>query len=129
MNEPLAERMTAAVASHDLHVRAAVRVATNSILRRKIGPYVDAEGWVEWDRLAVDLAEGLPWSSGEKQLARLGCSLMGQMPEHLDDWRQVRAWSLADMPIGLDTSNTSVVVEALTFALTGSAASRGGDWR
>ena len=119
--DDLAGRVTAAVADHDPHMRAAVRLVSGSLLLGKIGGYVEQDGWIEWDRLTGDLIGGLPWSSGELRVARLACSLSGQMA-YLEDDDQVGnlvPWTLAELLYGLDDRNRAAVLDAIHYAATG----------
>jgi hypothetical protein len=62
------------------NIIAAARLCANSqVILWKIAPYVGEDGWIWWHRLAehVDVSG---WSSGEKAIIRLACSLAGHAP-------------------------------------------------
>lgn len=128
LNE-LGQRITARVSGHDSNMQAAALLISDSILIGKVGGYVESDGWIEWDRLALDLIEGrLPWSSGELRLARLACSLAGQIG-YLEDERRVtdiKPWSLSALLYGIDDRNMVVVLDAVHLAATGNV--RGEGW-
>jgi hypothetical protein len=121
----LADRITQFVTDHDSQISAAVQLVCESVLLDKIGRYVDADGWIEWDRLAADLLAGLPWSSGELRTARLACSISGQM-SYLEDEQQVTnvlPWTLAELLYGLDDRNRAAALDAIRYVATGRLAS------
>ncbi len=100
---------------YDWNIQAAANLAAGSpLVLSKISAFVDEDGWIEWDRISVKVDRS-GWSSGEKGLIRLACSLACEVPQDADP----QAWSLASMTGSLDQRNSLLVVEALRYATLG----------
>jgi hypothetical protein len=99
---------------HDWNiVAAATLIADCDLIMWKMPAFVDSDGWIEWERLAahVDVS---PWSSGEKAIIRLACSLAGYVPDEGGG-----PWRLSAMLRPLDGPNSLLVVEAVRYAAMG----------
>jgi hypothetical protein len=102
---------------HDWNTQAAARLAADAqIVLWKIRPFVDEDGWIDWAGLAGHV-EVSGWSSGEKAMIRLACSLAGYAP----DGGLPGAWLLASMLGPLDQENSRIAVEAVRYAALGPA--------
>jgi hypothetical protein len=113
--DELAEVVRGFVAGHDWNIQAAARLAADSpVVLRKLRPFVDADGWVDWATLAEHV-EVSGWSSGEKAMVRLACSLAGYAPPGGPSG----AWLLGPMLASLDETNSRLVVQAVRCAAMG----------
>lgn len=117
----LADRIRSFVTGRDhaWNIVAAARLCADSrTALTKIGPWVDEDGWIEFDRLARHVDDSA-WSSGEKALIRLACSLAGHGPDQPTD-----DWLLGNMLDPLDTTNSHHALDAIGYAALGLNAPR-----
>lgn len=92
------------------NIIAAARYATDvPAVLRKIKPFVDDDGWIEWDRVA-EYVDRSGWSSGEQDMIRFGCSLAGHIPTDYEGW---------DLGSMLRFENAEAAVEAVRYAALG----------
>lgn len=109
----LAADLRQTVAHDYAHRRAAVMVVTDTILLRKIQPYtrsLDHGISIDWRRLAADIDQ-LPWSSGERALARAACHLAGVGPAVMTP-----DWLLSEMVSSIGEQGLRVVLAAIQLA-------------
>ena len=100
---------------HDWNIIAAANLAAGSdMVLEKIVRYIDDDGWIRWDLVAKHVDRS-GWSSGEKAMIRLGCSLAREVPEDADS----NAWALGTMLMPLDSWNSRIAIEAVRYAAMG----------
>jgi hypothetical protein len=100
---------------HEWNIIAAARLCADSqVVLRKLRPFVDDDGWVDWGGLAEHV-EMSGWSSGEKAMVRLACSLAGYAPAG----GLPGGWLLGPILAPLDRENSELAVEAVRYAVMG----------
>jgi hypothetical protein len=100
---------------HDWNLIAAANLAADSeMVLWKIRQFIDDDGWIWWDKVAAHVDRS-GWSSGEKGLIRLCCSLAREVPEDADP----NEWALGTMLMPLDVGNARLAVEAVRYAAMG----------
>jgi hypothetical protein len=106
---------------HDPTLAAAARlVADSRIVLVKVRPFVESDGWIDFAAL-VQHVETSGWSSGEKAMIRLACSLAGSAR----GGGLGGGWLLAAMLAPLDEDNARIAVEAVRYAALGPEDDRG----
>jgi hypothetical protein len=112
----MAARIKEYAADCDWNVKAAANmVADADLIRPKVAGYVLVNGRIDWQALA-DHVDVSGWSTSEKGMIRLACSLAGYIPED-----EGTHWTVAGMLGRLDAGNSRLAVEAVRFAALGPA--------